>query len=46
MLEWLVDILKALIKARYTGHIQIRFKNGGISSITRPREKDYEVSIR
>jgi len=36
MLEWLQNILKSLIKAKFTGGIQIWFKDGGISSVTRP----------
>ena len=39
MLEWWIKILKALISGRFTGSIQIRFKDGGISSITKPKGK-------
>jgi hypothetical protein len=39
MLEWVVKILEALAKGRFTGSVNIRFKDGGISSITRPKDK-------
>lgn len=39
MLEWVVKILKALISGRFEGSILIRFKDGGISSITKPKGK-------
>ena len=39
MLEWLIRICKALISGKFNGSIQIRFKDGGISSITKPKEK-------
>jgi hypothetical protein len=46
MLEWLVDIIKSLCNGKFTGSIQIRFKNGGISSITKPKGKTDEVKRR
>jgi len=45
MLEWLVKILKSLIDGKFTGKIQIRFKNGGISSITKPKKEDNGIRL-
>jgi len=39
MLEWVIDLIRALARGRYTGSLNVRFKDGGISSITRPTEK-------
>lgn len=39
MLEWLIKICRALISGKFTGSIQVRFKDGGISSITKPKGK-------
>jgi len=39
VLEWIIGLLKALVKGRYTGGVNIRFKDGGISSVTKPKEK-------
>lgn len=38
-IEWVVNIISSLIRGRHTGGIQIWFKDGGISSITKPQEK-------
>ena len=40
MLEWVIGLLKALAKGRFTGSVNVRFKDGGISSITKPKEKE------
>lgn len=39
MLEWVIGLLKALANGKYTGSVNIRFKDGGISSVTKPKEK-------
>lgn len=38
-LEWLLELCMSLIDGRFTGAIEIQFKDGGISSITKPKEK-------
>ena len=43
MLEWVIGLLKALAKGRYTGSVNVRFKDGGISSVTKPKEKKDEL---
>jgi hypothetical protein len=36
VLKWVVSVIESLCDGKFTGGVQIWFKNGGISSITRP----------
>jgi len=44
-LEWLLEMITSLINGKFSGGIEIYFKEGGISGINKPKEKFKEKVI-